>query len=223
MTKTVALRTSRKAVNVLINQLPETIRINGGSITSHIGALLFKKIREAYLTKSRGGTDETGANWTPLSENTVVYNRAKRTKAELNRPKRPSQALTKHQQQRWWSIYRSVLARSRGDKSRAAKTAWAVLKDEGAQTLKNKYRHAKVDILYNTGSLFESIRLETTNDEIVVKSNHEHAAKHHEGKGVPKRELWPSPDTWPESWWDELLEAAKQGALQVLISSFQRG
>ncbi len=156
---TLRSRIRRAALRGVISSIPQGIArtSDGQEILSRCGQLILDRIKAAFMVKSGGGTDDAGDRWVPLKPATIAYSRSQRNKIESARQSRPSQSLNAKQQSRWWQLYRQGLAMFRGDKSRAAKRAWVILKGEGATTLISKYGGRKVDILYKTGGLYNSI------------------------------------------------------------------
>ena len=147
----------------------------GGSIADamllRVGEMLLGHIRRNFLIKASGGTDETSDKWQPLSPKTIAYRKARRTKTERGRNARPSQALTKKQQERWWEVYRRNLARFKGDKGHAAAAAWLVLKGEGARTLVDKYGYRRAEILRDTGLLLDSLSPNSGSAEQILRTS----------------------------------------------------
>lgn len=219
-------KTPLEAIKEMVSRLPEDLRSGGvdsESILRAGGVVAVDHIKRAFLTKSSGGTDEAGDSWLPLSPKTVAYSRRVRrgkgrTKLELAREVRPSQGLTKKQQQRWWDLYRHGLAIFRGDKSHAAARAWFILKGEGAVTLFDKYRNERVPILRDTGELFDSIVPSVERGEIVVRAGARHAAVHHYGAPgrTPQRRLWPEPRRWPSSWWVDIADTMRDALVEIV-------
>ncbi len=197
------------------------------------GLVALGRIKWAFVVKARGGTDEAGDSWKPLSPKTIAYSKTRqrgrggRTKAEKKRDAYPSQALNKKQQARWWEVYRRQLAVYRGNKGHAAAVAWLTLKAEGAQTLVDKYGYRKVEILRDTGLLLNSLSpgyngpeqiFRTVPGEVIVGTNRKGAADHHNGVPgrLPQRRLWPRVSTWPGSWWRDILAELKAGLLDIV-------
>ena len=224
--QTVHVAATRAELRQLLATLPKVAGASDAVLTA-VGLAALGRIRRAFITKARGGTDEAGDSWTPLSPKTIAYSatrqrgRGGRTKAEKKRAAFPSQALNAKQQARWWEVYRRALAQYRGDKGHAAAVAWVVLKREGATTLLQKYGGRKVEILRDTGLLLNSLSPGTGSAEqvfrvgggaVIIGTNREGAAAHHSGipGRLPQRRLWPSVDRWPQSWWGDILDAAKQ-------------
>lgn len=215
--------------------VPQVARAGGTAANAMMvrcGLAALGRIRAAFVVKSRGGTDEAGDRWAPLSPMTIAYRRMKRvrTRTERGRPNRPSQALTKKQQDRWWTVYRQGLVMYKGNKGHAAARAWLILKSEGAQTLLQKYGGANVEILRDTGLLFNSLSpgsavpervFRTGPGEVIVGTNRKHAGDHHTGvpsRNLPQRRLWPEPHRWPSLWWLDIAEQGRDGLVDVAIS-----
>jgi phage gpG-like protein len=193
-------------------------------ILLRVGTALLGRIKAAFVAKARGGADDAGEQWEPLDPSTVAYGRAGRTRAERQRAGRPSQALTTRQQERWWEVYRRQLARFEGNKGRAAAVAWLVLKGEGATTLFDKYAGRHVEVLRDTGVLFNSLSAGVEGGAAAVGTNVPYAKYHHRGVPgrLPQRRLWPESRRWPESWWRDLREQANQGLLDLAIQILRR-
>ena len=220
----------------VISQVPATAR-GGGPIADAMmmrcGLAALGRIKQAFVVKSRGGTDEAGESWKPLSPRTITYSKTRqrgrggRTKAEKSRATRPSQALNAKQQARWWAVYRRQLAIYKGDKGHAAAVAWLVLKGEGAQTLVGKYGGRQVEILRDTGLLLNSLSpgvasgeqvFRVAPGEVVVGTNRKGAVGHHNGipGRLPQRRLWPSVNRWPPTWWADIQNEVKQGLVDIV-------
>ncbi len=228
MTQTIVhARVSRAAVRQAIARIPQESRGAAANvILTRCGLAALGRIRQAFITKARGGTDEAGDSWKPLSPKTIAYSRRGRSKTEKGRESRPSQALNTQQQERWWDLYRQGLAIYKGDKGSAAKRAWGILKKEGATTLFDKYGHRQVEILRDTGLLLNSLSpgnagniLHVGNGNVVVGTSVKYAKYHHEGipGRLPQRRLFPPPSKWPASWWADITEQAKQGLIDVTV------
>ncbi len=228
--------------------------IGAKAMMTRCGIVLLRRIKEAFIEKSRGGTDDAGDSWAPLSPKTIMrrLRRGKggRTATEKKRPDHPSQALSESQRNRWWELYKQGLNRYRdkdhgatkATKASAAKRAWFILKQEGAQTLLQKYGNAKVDILRDTGLLLNSLspygnsehQVFTVNPgEVIVGTNRPGALAHHRGilgsahEGIadrlPQRRLWPAPDRWPASWWLDITEEVKVGIVDMITNLMRTG
>ena len=197
------------------------------------GLVALGRIRKAFVAKARGGVDEAGDRWQPLSRRTIAYSvtrgrgRGGRTRAEKKRDARPSQALNSRQQERWWMLYRQGLAQFKGNKASAAKRAWAILKREGATTLLAKYGGRSVEILRDTGLLLNSLSPGVASADqifrlapgtVIIGTNRKGALFHHMGipGRLPQRRLWPDPKRWPKSWRLDILEQLRQGMIDIM-------
>lgn len=240
-TNTTHTRASRDAIRQALADLPAAARRGGpiaDAMMTRIGMTALGRIKRAFVVKARGGTDEAGEKWQPLSPKTIAYSKTRqrgrggRTKTEKGRSTYPSQALNAKQQARWWAVYRRQLAIYKGNKGHAAAVAWLILKGEGAQTLVDKYGHRQVEILRDTGLLLNSLSPGTGSTEqvfrvqpgaVVVGTNRKGAAGHHYGipGRLPQRRLWPPPDSWPASWWEDILDVTKTGLLDLAVEIIQ--
>lgn len=235
-----------------MSNIPQEARGGGSTANAMMvrcGVAALRRIRAAFVVKSHGGTDEAGDRWAPLKPETIAYSRRHRKKLGdpkqsqvfsrakklpwVPRPKiraayAPSYALTNRQRDRWWDVYRQGLAMFRGDKSHAARRAWAILKSEGATTLIAQYGSAQVDILRNTGLLLSSLTPGSTVSEqifrvqpgeVIVGTNRKGAAVHHRGVlgRLPQRRLWPPVNRWPSSWWEDIAEQGRAGLVDLAI------
>lgn len=193
------------------------------------GLTALGRIKRAFIVKSRGGTDEAGERWKPLSPKTIAYSRRHPgvPRAADRAASRPSWMLSASQNERWWDLYRQGLAIFKGDKASAARRAWSISKGEGAVTLLDKYGKTQVDILRDTGLLLNSLSPGVVSaeqvfrvglGEVIVGTNRKGAAAHHEGRGhTPQRRLWPHPNNWPANWWLDIAEQARAGLVDITI------
>lgn len=199
---------------------------------TRIGMVALGHIRDAFVTKARGGTDESGLSWPPLKRSTIAYSRRHPgvPKSNIRAAFRPSWMLTDKQRNRWWEVYRRCLASTRGDTGKSAQIAWATVKREGATTLLEKYGDTQVEILRDTGLLLNSLSpgvspgsvenqvFRLAPGEIIIGTNRKWAGTHHHGTArIPQRRLWPSPENWPESWWKDIAAEAKQGYIDCVL------
>lgn len=105
-------------------------------------------------------------------------------------------------------------------KNIAAAIAWKDAKANGAKTMLEVYGHRKVDILRDTGVLFNSLSpgeivgssadasyapapnqiVQDRPGELIVGTNVRYARAHQFGIRVPQRKILPDPGTIPASW-----------------------
>ncbi len=192
-------------------------------------------IRDAFITKSQGGTDEAGDSWPALSKRYVAYGRthpglARQRGRAAKRGQSSRPLLTPKQNERWKKIYGQMLRRSgpfptADAKGRAAAYAWAVLKAEGARTILGVYGDTKVDTLRDTGLLLTSLSpgessseqiLRTEPGQVIVGTNREGAEKHHLGIGVPQRKLWPDQANWPAKWSMAMMVTMRDALIKMI-------
>jgi hypothetical protein len=246
--RTIYVRVSSAQVFRRLGRLHEIAvgKKGGGSVWPQIlvvrlGLVLLGLIKGAFLVKALGGTDDTGLKWRPLSPKTIAYSRRhlgvppKKRRAKY----RPSWMLTRQQRKRWWKLYSHYLAVCRGDKAHAARAAWKISKDEGAQTLIGVYGNAQVDILRDKGLLYNSLSpgvvvgtpppplyppkpkhqvFRTRKGEVIVGTNRLWAWTHHEGtRRIPQRKLWPDPARWTSRWWSRILVQGQLGIVDLVL------
>ena len=245
---TIYVRATRAEVRRAVAQLPAAAAGGGGDTRAIADAMMARcgmaalgRIKQAFIVKARGGADESGLKWKPLSPATIAYSRRhpgvpkqKSRGGTRSRADAPSWMLTQRQTARWWEVYRRQLARFRGDKGAAARNAWAVLKREGAQTLIGRYGSLTVDILRDTGLLLNSLSpgvqsgeqvFRASPGEVIVGTNRKWAGVHHNGSRdgrIPQRRLWPEPGKWPASWWVDINEQARAGLIDLTIFLIKR-
>ena len=234
---------ARRAIKEVIDRFTGKSPDQGGMARSVFLALGFQAlsdISEAFITKSKGGTDEAGISWPALSKEYLAYQRrfgpgektALKQAAGLGRQHSRGIGgnrglLTAQQQKRWRKLFAGNLTwlAARYDigtaKGIAAAMAWNQIKAEGAKTMLEVFGNRKVDILRDTGVLFNSISpghfdgnnyekptgpggehqvFTTLTDGVIVGTNVPYAGAHDNPKraGYPKREIFPKriPAVW---------------------------
>jgi hypothetical protein len=194
-----------------------------------VGVEALTIIRDAFLTRARGGPDASGIVWKPLEPETIAYGRRhgptltrqRRLARKAGRERRPLLTLT--QDQLWRALYARAIAK--GEKhGAAAARAWAIVKARGGKTILGEYGSTPVEILRDTGRLLNSLspgapdnRLEAAGGRVAIGTNVAYAQAHHEGnpsKGLPKRALWP--DAWPDVWIERLVVMLKDAVAAIL-------
>jgi hypothetical protein len=234
----------RRLPRILAGTSPDTTRGGVKAVLTRMGMVALAIIREAFVVKAGGGVDASGMKWEPLKPETIAYSRRhpglrRDTEGEL----RPSSMLSSDERHHWWVLYGQRKAWYKGDKSHAAASAWRVLLDAGAKTILSEYGSIKVDILRDTGRLFNSLApgIRTTKVQIdgesvtwaasdqlfklepgavTVGTNVEYASKHHHGdpdKNLPARPLWPAWENWPDAWKDQIYEAMQDGVADLVV------
>jgi hypothetical protein len=230
MDNTVYLRKSRQDIKAVLRQVPSACAGNVGQANAAMRALLTRvgmaalsKIRQAFVVKARGGTDECGLSWPPLSPATIAYSRRHPGvlwPGKKRAPYAPSWMLTEAQRKRWWQLCRVG----------GPAYAWVIVKSEGAKTLIGEYGQTPVDILRDTGLLLNSLSpgiptqqpnqvFTIGNGDVIVGTNRKWAAAHHNGipGKLPKRRLWPEPRSWTSDWWDDIISQAKDGLVELTL------
>lgn len=171
MSETVVyVRTTRAQLRAVLARIPAETRsgsADANALMVRCGLTALGRIKQAFIVKANGGTDEAGDRWPPLSPATIAYRRRHPglPPAKIRAASRPSWALSQDQKDMWWAHYGHGLTLYKGDKGSAAKRAWAILKGAGATTLIEKYGTAKVQILRDTGLLLNSLSPGVVSDQ----------------------------------------------------------
>ncbi|MCP5110337.1 MAG: hypothetical protein GY953_05835, partial [bacterium] len=228
---------SREEVSRLIHATVASLAGNSGEASdiAHKAYIVmavefFSLVKDAYVTKARGGTDEAGIKWPPLTKKYLAYGRGPASSRRLggHSPGGGDGALTKSQLDKWWKYYgqaKAWLAASESGKalkSHAAAIAWSKIKKEGAKTKLEVLGNRPAEILRDRGILLNSLSpgipgrdsyeapdgqiFDPAPGQLTVGTNVPYAAAHHNGTGgVPKRPLWPEPQNIPGRWWSQML------------------
>lgn len=256
MANRVMFHGSRAAVTVLAYRLAKILageEPDGQGIARGfllvMGTSALQDIKQAFITKARGGTDEMGVTWPKLSKKYLAYGRrfgpgeqsALKEAAGLGKGHRLAPGgkkglLSQEQLKRWRQIYGHKLNRlllslpEKQAKARAAQIAWTVVKKEGAKTKLEVYGNRNVEILRDTGILFNSLSpgvpdnvLQGLDGSVIVGTNVPYAASHQYGdkkRGIPRRQIFPDndeqvPDVWWERWLTNGLKALEIGARRL--------
>jgi len=249
----------RSLVAQLTGREPDKHGVARGYLLA-LGVAALSKIKDAFITKARGGTDEMGITWPPLSKAYLAYGRrfgrgeqaALKKSAGLGKQHRFAPGgdkglLTADQLKQWNRIFarkaaRFALSGEPNPKAHAAAVAWIVMKSLGAKTKLEVFGNRQVEILRDTGVLFNSISpgivsgdgSYTPQDQqifdiraasVTVGSNVPYANVHDKGHArrptMPRRQIFPDSESQiPESWWQDWLDrsarALESGAALVM-------
>jgi hypothetical protein len=136
-----------------------------------LAVAFLSKVKQAFIVKSRGGTDEAGMSWQPLTREYLAYGRrfgkgeqaALKKAAGLDRKNNKRGLLTAAQNKRWKAIFAQSFTRLAAQlpigeaKAKAGAIAWAKLKSEGAKTKLDVFGSRQVEILRDTDVMFNSL------------------------------------------------------------------
>lgn len=241
---------------VLSGRAPDRLGLAHG-FRMRLAFAFLEKVKLAFIEKSRGGTDEAGISWPKLSKAYLAYGRrfgpgeqaALKRGAGLGAANRSAPGgkkglLTAAQLKRWWQVYARNLAwlaarEPIGEaKGHAAAIAWATLKREGAKTKLEVFGSRQVEILRDTGILFNSLSpgelvdqgpgasysapehqvVAERSGQLLVGTNVPYAAAHHapKRKGGVVRRLWPEPGRVPAAWLDYFQRVAQTGVIKAI-------
>lgn len=252
---------------ILAGREVDTIGIARGFLLA-IGVAALSDIKDAFIVKSRGGTDEMGVKWPPLSKEYLAYGRrfGRGEKVALKRaagldpkqnryaPGRGKGLLTKSQLDEWrrifsrtWPRFYAATGSIEFARATAARIAWAAVKKMGAKTKLEVFGMRTVDILRDTGVLFNSLSpgvvsggpgphsgyskpsapggedqiFELSAGQVAVGTTVAYAAVHNKPvkSQVPRRQFLPDDGQVPDVWWDRWLAVGVQ-ALAVGAALF---
>lgn len=234
---------------ILSGRLPDKLGIARGFML-RLAVAWLSKIKQAFIVKARGGTDECGISWPPLSKKYLAYGRgpkSTRTAGKLS-PGGKDGFMSKAQLKQWRRTYARNLAWLATDlplseaKSQAARIAWAEAKRAGVKTKLEVFGNREVEILRDRGLLFNSLSpgvlsergpsadyeppegqiVNLSPGELAVGSNVEYL-KYHQGtpEKPGRRRIWPSASEIPVSWIEDMNETAASG-LPIAIEMIAR-
>lgn len=246
---------ARRLALILTGRESDPMHIGRGVFLS-LGFAALSDVKNDFVTKARGGVGEDGVRWPPLDRKTIAYGRrfgrgeqaALKKAAGLGKGNRHgiganTGLLTAAQKKRWQSIFGTRFARlslsmpEREAKSRAAAIAWTMLKREGAKTKLEVFGNRTVEILRDTGVLFNSLSpgemdnpgpaavytpprgdggdqqvFRLLENGVIVGTNVKYAAVHQNGdpaRGIPARPFLPA-DGVPDAWEQRWLDVGLQ-------------
>ena len=244
---------------VLAGRAPDPHSIARG-LALRIAVAFFELVSDAFIVKARGGVDDAGVKWPPLSRSYLAYGRSEGRALRWKDGRRigtdvGGMAPGKHPDGRqyngymtsgelnqWYKIYRRNLARiSKKEpgsiaKVLASKIAWAAMKRAGVKTKWDELGTRSVEILRDTGLLFNSLMpgvfseagptanysppadqvCDFTPGKLVAGTHVEYAQYHQNASDTGRlRMLWPK--SLPQLWKDHLTEQLKLGLIQIIV------
>lgn len=210
-----------------------------------VATAFFSLIKEAFIVKSRGGTDAAGIKWPPLSAKYLAYQRPhvgrSPPKAGGKAPGGKDGFMSDAELKRWRADYSRFLAHLAAQvddvfslsnaKSFAAALAWKRAKERGVRTKLEVFGKRPVEILRDRGILFNSLspgvlveagtdaNYSAPSDQIVEDA----PGLLYVGTSVSyagyhqngKRKLWPDNGELPELWVEDLVDVAASGLQRI--------
>jgi hypothetical protein len=172
-------------------------------------------IKDAFVVKARGGTDEAGESWKPLAESTIESRLRKKGVSRARAIKQAKEA------------YATLARTGRGLKKleRAKKTLTKTFADA-----------ASIEILRDDGILLNSLSptvgsvvnpqtvVRHEGGKVAVGTNVPYAYFHQYGtKRMPARPPIPDADRWPDQWTGQIGVSAVRGLARALELAFGAG
>lgn len=210
-----------------------------------VATAFFSLIKEAFIVKSRGGTDAAGISWPALSEKYLAYQRPhvgrSPPKAGGKSPGGKDGFMSDAELKAWRRDYARFLAHLAAQvddvfsmanaKSFAAAMAWKRAKERGVRTKLAVFGKRTVEILRDRGILFNSL-----SPGVIVEDGVDANYSPAEGQVVDespglmyvgtnvsyagyhqngKRKLWPDSGELPELWVEEIVDVAASGLKRI--------
>ncbi len=232
----VIYRGSRQELREIINRLPAIVagtkpdeRGVGESFRNALGFAVLGSVKESFVLKSRGGTDEMGIKWPPLSPATIAN---RRVGPRAGKEARERERIKKREAKKALRRYRMSLPEKEAQR-RAAIVGGLKARHIMGKTKLEILGRRDVEILRDTGVLLNSLTpgdlqegryipptqegsenqvFETISNEVVVGTNVAYAGVHRDGsrkKNIPARPFLPNEDyPVPETWWSRWLQIA---------------
>ncbi len=216
---TLHARTSVAGIRKALASLPQEVVGNPSAARDEAleeaGITILSHIYDAFLVKSKGGTDDAGDRWAPLSPVTLA----------IRRRRDGGQRTPPAKKRRKKMDYDSVPTPSR-------RRMQSVIKGKGGIT-RNRYDSDRRDILVDTGALLDSLSpfsdspdkvFKVTGNGVTLGTKREGAMDHHTGnpeRNLPQRRLWPEPANWPDSWWQDIKDEVVQGIVRSIVEKMR--
>lgn len=233
METVIYVHATRRQVVSALQRLPKLIRGNSPiarETLTNIGEAALARIKQAFILKARGGTDEAGEKWKPLAPSTVARKLRRgilvKGLGKSSWKQKLRTTLSDTQRKQWWDVYyRQLIVRH--DKKHAAMVAWRIV-GKNTNFRVNKYQHLVVPILRETNELLRSLTPGSKNSRqifrvtpgvVIIGTNRKAAIYHHRGVPgrLPRRRLWPQFRKWPRSWRMSLLAELRQGIIDLAV------
>jgi hypothetical protein len=235
----------RRLVSILSGGQPDEGGIAHG-FAMRLAYALLSKVKLAYIVKARGGTDECGISWPPLTKRYLAYQRgpkSDRTAGGLS-PGGKDGFMSPGELAQWKRDYAGALTWMAADeglseetKRRAAAWAWSRAKARGVRTKLDVFGSREHEILRDRDILLNSLSpgalteagadahyigpdgqiVEHNPGEVIVGSSVAYAGYHQHAKSEKRRrQIVPEPSQIPSSWWHFLASASTSGIEQAI-------
>ncbi len=195
---TIHAKSTTQVIRDAIAEVPGAAELGSLGIQEALqacGMSVLWHIRQAFIVKSTGGTDEAGLRWAPLAASTLAAR--KRKYGARRKQKRDSKG------------------RFTSEESPAARRMRLIIRSRGRIPVHDR-RPGSYDILRDSGALLDSLSpgsdsphqvFTVDRGRVTFGTTRPGAATHPHGspsRGIPQRRLWPDPKEWPESWWRDI-------------------
>ena len=217
---------TRSIPGILSGRLADTTGLVRG-LHMRVGVAALSVLKEAFIVKARGGTDEAGIKWAPLSPITL----ARRRHPDLIRsgPSWRRPLLTADQDALWRATFRWALRKTDQNKGHAAAIAWVVTKAAGGKTIRGVVGNLPYEIGRDTDIMFNSLSptadgpgplgiIRPEPGAVVIGTTVPYAKWFHHGtRRQPARPIWPArQEQWPANWLADIRDVWVSGAKKVV-------
>lgn len=247
---TVHYRGKRSSLTNIVRQLGAILSGKRGDpdgiaqgFASTIGFAALSDIKDAFVIKARGGTDEMGIKWPPLKPETIANRRVGRNDSRSSALVQIRERVRKRETRRALRRFRLSLPEGEAKRRAAIVGGLAATKETG-RTKTETLGGRSVEILRDTSVLINSLSpgqlvkgtytkpqseggeeqiFEVEPGEVIVGTNVLYASTHQHGRGaIPARPFLPT-DKYPvpNVWWDRWLDVANK-ALVVSLARLVR-
>lgn len=215
------------------------------TFTLAVGLAFLANIKDAYITKARGGTDELGIQWKPLKPETIANRRVGPGDTRRGAPNadaiRERQRIERREYRRLLTRFLATMPRAEAER-RARQAAAQIATRQTGKTKKETLGGRNVEMLRDTGVLLNSLTpadrngssytsppeqiMEVRPGSVTVGTNVLYARTHQEGddtRGIPARPFLPRDgDQLPQTWVDDMNDAAKVALEETISELFRR-
>ncbi len=219
--------------NMLAGREADTFGVRRGFLLS-LGFGALSDIKQAYIEKARGGTDEMGIKWEPLKPATIANRRVGPRDKDNDADIKERERVRRNAERRLFKRFRLSMPESEA-RARARRAAAQVATRETGKTKVETLGGREVEILRDTGVLFNSLSpgllsgagasatyqrpsqdggdqqvFDVHQNGVIVGTNVQYAATHQQGdsaRNIPARPfLPPTESSIPETWWQRWID-----------------
>ncbi len=235
---------------VLAGRAPDTHGVARGFMLT-LGFAALTDVREAYLLKAAGGTDEMGVRWPPLAPATIAARRVGKRDKESSKAIRVREGIRERATAKALERFRLSLPEKEARRRAKIVGGLKATRQTGATKLETLGGRT-VEMLRDTDVLLESLSpgrltgsggsvnysppsgeggseqiFELGAGEVIVGSNVKYFRTHQRGdrkRNIPQRKVLPDAETpVPQAWWDRWQALANKALVVGAEILYRRG